>query len=659
MLSPQDAIILVTFMPFTVALLSHLIAKLPKGGAKIAKAACIFAAYLSFFLVSTLIPAVHNEPLKTNLFSISLPIGSVNMGLYVDSLSLIPAFLSSLFTALALTYNVYYLSPYNRAYEIGWGFNRSYSFILLFNVAMLGTLFSDNLLSLLIFWELISICSYVLISFRNEDRFSLWAAFKCFIMTHIGSLALLMATIIIYFSAGTLKISELGQTIPLEDPMISIIFPLILIAALPKTVLFPLHTWLPDGTVAPTSTILVFHEGGTLAGVYMFLRFFLDVFRAHMASATLMPLPSIFGNVSVWGFIISLIGAATIIIGALNGLVENDIKRIVAYGSISGLSYTAMAVGLITPLGSIASLFLMVSHALCFGLLFLCVGAMIYATGKHNINEMGGLYQSMPITAFCCLIGIFAWSTVPLLSEFAGKYLLFHAAINAQATLFTAIAFLGCVLNVAVATRLLHSVFMQMMEKPHLKFSIRDPPIFMLAPMILVSVALIVFGVAPMVPLNLLVIPAVEQIGLSIDIISQVELIKTPLGFWNPPAIAIAIFMLLTIFIITILYSRRVAAVYRRQRSEETFNPFLCGEDLGLLNGPSGYHFYYTLTNILGVEKVCHASNADRAYYKLSEKFYLLCVKISRLDIRQQYFPAVFLFVMGAAILILIAFLAG
>jgi hypothetical protein len=117
--------------------------------------------------------------------------------------------------------------------------------------------------------------------------------------------------------------------------------------------------------------------------------------------------------------------------------------------------------------------------------------------------------------------------------------------------------------------------------------------------------------------------------------------------------------MLLTIFIITILYSRRVAAVYRRQRSEETFNPFLCGEDLGLLNGPSGYHFYYILTNILGVEKVCHVSNADRAYYKLSEKFYLLCVKISRLDIRQQYFPAVFLFVMGAAILILIAFLAG
>jgi formate hydrogenlyase subunit 3/multisubunit Na+/H+ antiporter MnhD subunit len=478
-------------------------------------------------------------------------------------------------------------------------------------------------------------------------------------MTHIGSLALLMATIIIYFSAGTLKISELSQTIPLEDPMISIIFPLILIAALPKTVLFPLHTWLPDGTVAPTSATVVFHVCGFQSGIYIIIRFFSDVFYTHIISSAMMPLPQLFGNISVWGFIISLVGATTLIIGALNGLIENDFKRIVAYGTISGLGCIIMTAGLTTSLCILASLFLMMSHALCFGLLFLCAGSVIYATGKHNINDMGGLYRYMPITAICCLIGVLTLSTMPLLSEFASKYILLHATINAQATSFTVFAILSCVFNAAIATRLLHSVFMQMMEKSHLKFSIRDPPIFMLAPMILVSVALIVFGVAPMVPLNLLVIPAVEQIGLSIDIISQVELIKTPLGFWNPPAIAMAIFMLLTIFIITILYSRRVAAVYRRQRSEETFNPFLCGEDLGLLNGPSGYHFYYILTNILGVEKVCHVSNADRAYYKLSEKFYLLCVKISRLDIRQQYFPAVFLFVMGAAILILIAFLAG
>ena len=659
MLSPRDVVILAIFTPFTVALLSHLIAKLPKGGAKIAKAICIFAVYLTFLLISMLIPAVNDEPFEDDLFSISLPIGSVNMGLYVDSLSIIPAFLSSLFTALALTYNIYYLSPYNRAYEISWEFNRSYSFILLFNGAMLGTLFSDNLLSLLIFWELISLCSYVLISFWNEDQFSLWAALKCFIMTHIGSLALLMATIIIYFSAGTLKISELGLIIPLEDPLIFFIFPLLLIAALPKTVLFPLYTWLPDGTVAPTSATVVFHVCGFQSGIYMIIRFFSDVFYVHIVSSATAPFHQLFGNISIWSFIISLIGVATLIVGALNGLIENDFKRIVAYGTISGLGCITMAAGLTTSLCILASLFLMISHALCFGLLFLCAGSVIYASGKHDINDMGGLYHYMPITAICCLAGVLTLSTMPLLSEFAAKYILLHATIDAQAVFFTVFAILSCVFNAAIAARLLHSVFMQMEEKPHLKFSIRDPPTSMLAPMILVSAFLVVFGVAPMIPLNLLVIPAVKQIGLSTDIISQLELIKTPLGFWNPAAIAMSMFILLAIFVCIILYSRRAAAAYVRQRSEETFSPFLCGEDSSLLNGPSGYHFYSILTNVLRVEGACHAFNVDRAYYKFSEKFYLLCVKISRLDIRQQYFPAVLLFIVGAAMLVLIAFLLG
>ncbi|MBS7635678.1 hypothetical protein KEJ34_09435 [Candidatus Bathyarchaeota archaeon] len=611
----------------------------------------------NFLPIILLIQTVSYGPITSNFFSILLPTGAVNMRLYVDYLALIPAFLSSLFTALALTYNVHYLSPYNRAYEVGWGFNRSYSFILLFNGAMLGTLFSSSLLSLIIFWELISLCSYVLISFWNENQFSLWAAIKCLIMTHIGSLALLMATIIIYFSAGTLEISEISQMIPLGDSVILIIFPLLLIAALPKSVLFPLHTWLPDATNAPTSTILVFHEGGTLAGIYMIIRFFSDVFHTHIISATTVPLPLLFGNVSVCIFIISFIGAITLIIGALNGLVENNFKRIIAYGSISGIGCIIMAAGLTTPLGSVASLFLMISHAFCFGLLFLCAGAVIYATEKYDINEMGGLYHYMPITAICCLIGILTLSTMPLLSEFASKYILLHAIINAQATFFMVFALLSCIFNAAIAVRLLHSVFMQTAEKPHLKFSIKDPPIFMSAPTILISSALILFGVAPTVPLNLLVIPAVEQIGLSTDMISQLEIIKTPLGFWNPVAIAISTLMISIVFVCIILYSRRAAAIYGRQRGEEAFSPFLCGEGPGLLNGPGGYHFYYVLTNVLKFEKACSASDVDRAYYKLSEKFYLLCVKISHLDIQQQYFPAVFLFIMGAALLILIAFL--
>ena len=162
-------------------------------------------------------------------------------------------------------------------------------------------------------------------------------------MTHVGSMALLMATIIIYSIAGTLEISEIGQRIPLGAPAIAVIFPLLLVAVLPKTVLFPLHTWLPDGTVAPTSATVLFHVCGFQSGIYIIIRFFSDVFRAHVISAPTIPLTLLFGNVTVWSFIVSLIGAITLIIGAFNGLIENDFKRIVAYSTISQLGYIVMA----------------------------------------------------------------------------------------------------------------------------------------------------------------------------------------------------------------------------------------------------------------------------------------------------------------------------
>jgi len=656
---PPEVAVLAIFMPVTIAVLSHLVAKSPKGGAKLAKAICILASYITLLLVSSLIFAVQYGPIRMQLLTISLPTGIVNVGLYVDYLALVPAFLSSLFTALALTYNVYYLSPYNRAYKVGWEFNRSYSFILLFNGAMLGTLFSSSLLSLIIFWELISVCSYVLISFWNEDQFCLWAAIKCFIMTHVGSMALLLATITIYSITGTLELSEIGQRIPLSDPAISVIFPLLLVAVLPKTVLFPLHTWLPDGTVAPTSATVLFHVCGFQSGIYIIIRFFSDVFRAHVFSAPTMPSTLLFGNVTVWSFIVSLIGAITLIIGAFNGLIENDFKRIVAYSTISQLGYIVMAAGLTTPLGVTASLFHMISHALYCGLLFLCAGAVIYATGKHDINEMGGLYRHMPITAICCLIGILSLSTVPFFSDFASKYLIFNATITAEATLFTIIAFLGCALNAAIAIRLMHSVFMQKAAKSSLNFPIKDPPISMLAPMILVSVALIVFGVAPVVPLGSLVIPAVEQIGFSVNIVTQLGLIETPLGFWNPMAVTISMLTLSTVFACMTLYSRKVAAVYRKSASEEMLKPFLCGEDLNLLDGPHGYHFYHALTNVLRVDRACHASNVDRAYNALSTKFFNFCRKLLCLDIQQNYFAAVLSFIVGAVVIVLVAVLGG
>lgn len=650
---------LATFIPIVVAVLSHLVAKMPRDGAKLAKVACILASYITLLLVFSLIFAVQYEPVSTNLVVFSLPSGRVNVGLYVDSLALVPAVLSSFFTALALTYNASYLSPYNRAYRIGWDFNRSYSFILLFNGAMLGTLFSNSLLSLLIFWEAISVCSYVLISFWNENQLCVRAAIKCFVMTHVGSIALLVTTIIIYSSTGTFEISQLGSKIPVGDAVVSVILPLLLVAVLPKSVLFPLHTWLPDGTVAPTSATVLFHVCGFQSGIYLIVRFFSDVFNVHVVSAATMPLAMLFGNVSFWSFLVSIIGATTLIIGALNGIVENDLKRIVAYSTISQLGYIVMSAGLNSALAVTAGLFHMISHALYCGLLFLCAGAVIYATGKHDINKMGGLYRNMPITAICFLVGILSLSTVPLFSDFASKYLIFNATIDAGATLFTVIAFVGCALNAAIAIRLLHSVFMQRAAKSTLNFPIKDPPLSMLIPMILPSLALIIFGVAPIIPLNSLVIPAVKQIGFSVNTVAVSGLIETSLGFWNPLGVAISISALSVVFLSMTLFAKKAAAGYRETPSEETFKPFLCGEDSNLLEGPHGVHFYHALTGVLKIDNVCHASNVDRIYDALSTKFFNFCEKLLRLDIQQSYFAAFLAFIVGAAVVVLVAVLAG
>lgn len=658
--TPLDIATLTVLMPFAAASLSHIIARLPRVGESFAKALCVLTAYLSLLFISMLIPVVHQDPLKTRLFSITLPIGAVDLGLYVDCLSLIPAFLSSLFTALALTYNICYLSPYNRAYKIGWEFNRSYSFILLFNGAMLGALFSDNLLSLLIFWELVSLCSYTLISFWSKDELSLSAAIKALIMTHIGGLALLMAAIIIYLVAGTLEISALGQKIPVGDPIIHIVLLLILIAALPKTALFPLHTWLPDSVIAPTSTILVFHESGTLTGIYLIIRFFLDTFRPHTSFTTAILRP-IFGNISAWGFIISLIGSVTLLIGVLNGLVESNFKRIVAYGSISGLGYIAMAAGLATPLSIAAALFLTTSHAFTFGLLFLCAGSVVYATGKHDINEIEGLYQQMPITALCCLVGVLSMSTVPLLSDFAGKYLVFNAIIDAEALLFMVIVFLGCVLNAAAAMRLFYSTFMRRTARVPYGLIVKDPAAPMILPMILMSMTVVVFGVAPTVLLNLFITPAIRQILHKelVNIVSQQGFIETPLGFWNPMATALIIVTFLTIFIVIILYSRKTKLAYRATLSEEAVKPFICGEDLKILESPKAFHFYYVLAGVLRIDSLRRALNVDRVYHVLSARFFSLTEKMRCLDIRQNYFPAVLSFAVGALIMTVLAFLVG
>jgi multicomponent Na+:H+ antiporter subunit A len=651
-------------IPIAAALLSHLLARIRRIGNHLAKGSTILAAGLTLLLVTLLMADVFNHgTLKATIITLTVPTGNIELGFHVDSLALLPAFVSSFFTILALIYNIQYLSLRNVAYskKIDGSFNRTYSVILLFNGTMLGTLFSDNLLGIFIFWELISICSYALISFWNKEGVCLRAALKCFIMTHLGTILFLVATIVIFSTTGDLNMSKAGEAIPTGAPVVPFILGLLMVAVLPKTVLFPLHTWLPDGTVAPTSATVLFHVCGFQSGIYIIIRFFADVFREHVISAPRMVLPSIFGNMSTWSFLLVLIGAITILIGALNGIIENDYKRMVAFSTISQLGFIVMAIGTVMPFGIMAGLFHMISHALYCGLLFLSAGGMIFRTGRHDINEIGAVYRRMPVTTACSIIGILSLSTMPLLSDFASKYLIFNAMMDVEAPVFIFVSFIGCILNMAIALRLLHAVFLKQPAKVANVIPAKDLPRTMLAPLVITAALLVLFGILPAIPLILLVIPAVHQIipaGFPTSDILVSWSLEMPGGFWNPAFIAVSLLVLIVVFIVILYASRKTDLdIVKTARDEEKSKPFLCGEDISLLDVPNGHHLYHALASVLRIDLLCRKTNADRVYNAFTTKFSKFCDKLLHLDIQQKPIAVSLSFIGGVLLIILVAIL--
>jgi NADH:ubiquinone oxidoreductase subunit 5 (subunit L)/multisubunit Na+/H+ antiporter MnhA subunit len=451
-----------------------------------------------FITLLVLIPIVQTSPIEAEFFSFPLVNTTATIGLYIDSIALLPALLCSFVGVLALVYTLHYLSYENKAYSMFFGFNRFYPFALILVASVVGALFSSNLFSLLFFWELISLCLFGMISFWNKEKTSVQAAFKCFIMTHIGSLSLFVATIVLFSETGTLRFFEIQNGLLPVGMAALITLPLILVALLPKAVQIPFHTWLPDSTVAPTPTML-FILVSDLAGIYLIIRFFTQIFQPVMAQLPLVPFPGFFGTINIWSFILAIIGVVTLISAAVNALMQTNLKKILAYSVISELGFSVMVAGFATALGVVSSLFYLASHVFVAGLLFLCMGAVIYATGKTNIDQIGGLYKYMPITATLTAISVLAIGGLPLLSEFTGKYLIIHSTLEIGSPFFLAATILGGVFHIAIALRLLYSVFLDKDEHVQSATKIRDPPITMIAPMVIMAAFIVILGVAPSV----------------------------------------------------------------------------------------------------------------------------------------------------------------
>jgi NADH-quinone oxidoreductase subunit L len=303
-----------------------------------------------------------------------------------------------------------------QVYSVGYmrgdpGYARYFAFMSLFSTSMLGLVLSNNLVLTYIFWELVGICSYLLIGFWYKKPEAANAAKKAFIVTRFGDVGFLLGVLALSLSAGSLNLVDLERTIngralkPLflgESAFVTVVALLIFSGAVGKSAQFPLHVWLPDAMEGPTPVSALIHAATMVAaGVYLVAR------TSFLFSASPVAMT-----------VVAIIGAFTAFMAATMATAQDDIKRILAYSTISQLGYMMLGLGA----GAFsAAIFHLTTHAWFKALLFFVAGSVIHATHTNSIWEMGGLWRSMRATAIIGAIGGLALIGIAPLSGFFSK----------------------------------------------------------------------------------------------------------------------------------------------------------------------------------------------------------------------------------------------
>jgi len=337
----------------------------------------------------------------------------VNLGLRVDGLTAIMLLAA---TAVSLLVQVY-----SQGYMAGdGGYSRYFAYMSLFTASMIGLVMVDSILVLFVFWELVGLCSYLLIGFWFHKPAAARAAMKAFLVTRLGDVGLLLAIILIFVKTGTFDIGEIQHLAAagLISVNVLTVFGLgVFAGAAGKSAQFPLHVWLPDAMEGPTPVSALIHAATMVAaGVYLVARLFPIYEAADDARLA-----------------VAIVGGITALIAALLGLVMTDIKRVLAYSTISQLGYMMLALGVG---GYVAAIFHLLTHAFFKALLFLGSGSVSHATNTFDMRRMGGLRRVMPWTYATFLIGSLSLSGVFPLAGFWSKDEILGDAWSDQQLLF-------------------------------------------------------------------------------------------------------------------------------------------------------------------------------------------------------------------------------
>ena len=362
---------------------------------------------------------------ETHIVIYSVPGMGEVYGYILDNLSMLISFAVSLVGFLILVYTKNYLSPGNKEDPVPDSERpRFYGFMLIFMGSMLGFVFSSTLLEMIVFFELTSFCSWALIGFHYEKEEARRSAYKALIITHVAALGLYIATGILYSSTGSFSLYAI-QGLPASLKTIFML--LILVAAWGKSAQFPFWTWLPDAMVAPTPASAYLHAAAMVkVGIYLVLR-------------VLLLLPPVPWSVSLAMGVMAVI---TMLLGFLMYFPQRDFKRLLAYSTITQLSYMflasafALAGSRIAFAGALLHFF---NHVFTKGLLFLVAGSLSYTTGSRLLDSFRGLYKRSPFLTISFATGALAITGAPPFSIFFSKYLIILGGLELHSLVWPAV----------------------------------------------------------------------------------------------------------------------------------------------------------------------------------------------------------------------------
>lgn len=477
------AIILPFFVAFSMPVLGHLLEK----ESHLRGSITALAIFASFIILLTNLPSILAG--KILVYEIGAWIPPYGIVLAVDAFNYLMALIVTGVGVAVALYSIHHI-------EIQTAVTKFYTLLLLLTIGMLGVTLTGDLFNMFVFFEIMSISSYALVAFRSNKPAAIEGGLKYLLIGSAGTSLILLAIAFIYSVTGTVNFADLATKLPLvQNSIIPLLGLALLITGFSvKGVLVPVHAWKPDALVETSSEVAGLIAGvSSGVGLYAIFRIAYTVFPHIHSTVTLLLILSI----------------VTMIVGGLMAVIQTDLKRLLAYSSISQSGYVAfgLSLALFTATGAVGGMFHLFNHAIAKTLLFLCVGAIIYRTGTHDMNKLGGLASEMPLTTFAFVIGALAIIGVPPTSGFISKWYIYVAGVEAGMIPLTIIAIFMSLITFAYYAKAINRVFLgpktSLLKKYH-----KEIPISMVAPMVFFIAIILILGLYPQ-PL----ITLISQVG--------------------------------------------------------------------------------------------------------------------------------------------------